>query len=407
MAERYRVALLGFGRFECDALSFSINLADSGERWYELADTVADSDFIVADADKELVNGQVASSGRLSDTLFVGSKSPPGAAAYVARPINPQSILRALDDLITRQRAAVPASVDTALPESTDGADTPLPNTTAEATPHSAPVIEASDAATQSLDADNANEEKDEEDATPLTFRRELTAEPVPETAPDEPATSDFSPTQDGSTNRAEAAWIDENLTERPAPVAALGDAAPANSPIATAKPSTDRESKRAATKAAVRRAVRRAQLAQSERSGAARPVIFDTLVLEVDPTPSQLCALLEVFGFRVHHASTSERAIAVMRAIPLAAVCIDLVLADSDDTDGLDLCLRIKQKQLGVVGDAPVVVLVSGQATATARVQAKLAGCDAFLIEPVTRGDLVRALESCGVALPTDPRCS
>jgi hypothetical protein len=39
--------------------------------------------------------------------------------------------------------------------------------------------------------------------------------------------------------------------------------------------------------------------------------------------------------------------------------------------------------------------------------VRAALAGIDAPLIKPVTRGDVARALEDCDVLLPSDARTS
>jgi hypothetical protein len=38
-------------------------------------------------------------------------------------------------------------------------------------------------------------------------------------------------------------------------------------------------------------------------------------------------------------------------------------------------------------------------------RVRATLVGADEFLVKPLQRGHIARALEACGVALPSDPR--
>ena len=45
-------------------------------------------------------------------------------------------------------------------------------------------------------------------------------------------------------------------------------------------------------------------------------------------------------------------------------------------------------------------VVLVSGQARASDRVRATLAGSDAYMTKPFGKQDLVRVLESCGMTL-------
>jgi hypothetical protein len=49
--------------------------------------------------------------------------------------------------------------------------------------------------------------------------------------------------------------------------------------------------------------------------------------------------------------------------------------------------------------------VLVSTQLRPVERVRAKLAGCDGMLVKPVTRGDVARTLEACGLSLPADAR--
>ena len=38
-------------------------------------------------------------------------------------------------------------------------------------------------------------------------------------------------------------------------------------------------------------------------------------------------------------------------------------------------------------------------------RVRASMAGADQFLVNPASRGDVARALDACGVDLPSDPR--
>ena len=51
------------------------------------------------------------------------------------------------------------------------------------------------------------------------------------------------------------------------------------------------------------------------------------------------------------------------------------------------------------------VLIVVTGSARPLERVRAELAGCDAFLHKPVSRGAVAQALEACGVALPIDAR--
>jgi CheY-like chemotaxis protein len=50
-------------------------------------------------------------------------------------------------------------------------------------------------------------------------------------------------------------------------------------------------------------------------------------------------------------------------------------------------------------------LIVVTGSPRPVERVRAELAGCDAFLLKPVSRGAVAQALEACGVALPIDSR--
>jgi CheY-like chemotaxis protein len=49
--------------------------------------------------------------------------------------------------------------------------------------------------------------------------------------------------------------------------------------------------------------------------------------------------------------------------------------------------------------------MLVSGDAQPADQVRARLAGGDAFLAKPLSRGSVARALEASGVPLPADAR--
>lgn len=161
----------------------------------------------------------------------------------------------------------------------------------------------------------------------------------------------------------------------------------------------------RAAAKAARRAAVRRARLEQAPAAPAATQTVPEVLVLDQDDgARALLCTLLGAFGFRVHSAVGLDQAAALTAARRFAVVFVDTVLDGSDGGAGVDLCRQVKQPVVSGA-EAPVLVLVSTALRPVERVRAKLAGCDGMLVKPVTRGDVARTLEACGVALPADAR--
>ena len=84
----------------------------------------------------------------------------------------------------------------------------------------------------------------------------------------------------------------------------------------------------------------------------------------------------------------------------PITVAFLDLTLGEDDELDGLDICQRIKHEPLALGGSPPLVVLVAGQARATDRVRATLAGSDGFLSKPFGKAEVVRVLESFGMTL-------
>jgi CheY-like chemotaxis protein len=154
--------------------------------------------------------------------------------------------------------------------------------------------------------------------------------------------------------------------------------------------------------KAMARQAARRARMTQGSADGQT-PLPRDVLVLEEDATARrQLCELLGGFGFEVHAAETLDQADRLLRTRPFAAAFLDLVLEGAEEGAGLELCYRIKQADAS--GSTAVVVLAAQERPAD-RVRAALARSDVYLPRPISRGDVARALESCGVRLPADAR--
>lgn len=160
-------------------------------------------------------------------------------------------------------------------------------------------------------------------------------------------------------------------------------------------------------TKAARRAAVRRSRLSGSRPSPAGKTAVpTDVLVLERDNQAcEQLCGLLEGFGFRAHPVQTPVQAVRMLDAKHFAATFLDILFDGPEQRASVDLCQRIKAEVTHTTGRAAALIIVSGPTRPVERVRATLAGSDAFLVKPVTRGSVAQALEACNVALPADSR--
>jgi CheY-like chemotaxis protein len=93
------VAILGFGEFERDALSFCVRNALTSDVDYELCDSIEQADLIVADADASGVIDSIVQAARTPHVVFVGKTDVPGAVSHVPRPIDPARVLRCLDEM--------------------------------------------------------------------------------------------------------------------------------------------------------------------------------------------------------------------------------------------------------------------------------------------------------------------
>jgi CheY-like chemotaxis protein len=164
-------------------------------------------------------------------------------------------------------------------------------------------------------------------------------------------------------------------------------------------------DDKAQAAKAAARAASRRLRLAATAAAQADDAPPPDVLVLDSDPAArAGLGALLERFGFRVHHGITALQAQEQLSQRPYAAVFLDLALEGTAGGVGLELCRRVK-RGTRTRPHTPVLAITAAQAQPSDRVRATLAGADAFLLKPLGRGDVARTLEDHGVALPADAR--
>jgi CheY-like chemotaxis protein len=190
------------------------------------------------------------------------------------------------------------------------------------------------------------------------------------------------------------------------APAAPPRPAAPEPTPPSAADAPTDPEL--SAAKKAARAAARRARLASSKLPPGAQEPLRDVMVLDADEAAgSELCKLLERFGFSPQWLRSIPKAAEHLAAKPFAAYFLDIALDGADRGEGLSLVQRIRDLPAREGHPAPAVLIVSAQLNPADRVRAALAGIQAPLVKPVSRGDVARALEGCGVSLPSDARRS
>ena len=390
MPARFRVALLGFSDFERSTLGLCFRLAPSRIPAYDEVDDVSEAEFVVADAEGAGVVARLTQADRLGDTVFIGPRSVPGALAHVRRPIDPILVVRELDAL-SALRSPPPARAKAQPvppPELTDDVTDELPPAESTTAP--------GDLGEPTRPYVHVTEPEPEEAPPP---------EPEPE-----PETSEM------------FELPDVLIPESPAPVPPAAEAsadAPAEPPAepqagAAATPGADVPLEPAPPMAepapvwpdAKTQAKARARAAAARRRNATQLVsggndVLEALVLDDNDIAAQyLGQLLEELGFHVHLAATSAEGLDVLTHQPITVACLDLTLGENDELGGLDICQRIKHEPLALGGSPPLVVVVAGQAGASDRVRATLAGSDGYLTKPFGKPELVRVLESCGMTL-------
>jgi CheY-like chemotaxis protein len=115
MSAPYLVALQGFSAFERSALGSYFRLAGNRSPSYEQVDSLADCQFVVADADHAGVVQAIERAGRVGETVFIGARAPDRATAWMMRPIDPLHVMRELDAMVSA-RAVERASTATLAP---------------------------------------------------------------------------------------------------------------------------------------------------------------------------------------------------------------------------------------------------------------------------------------------------
>ncbi len=106
-----RVVLLGFGDFERNALASYLRLSASRVPAFCQVGSVAEADFLIADADHPEVLDTVLGADRVRDTVFIGSVAPDGALGWTMRPIDPLQVFRELDAAVAMRHVDVAAPV--------------------------------------------------------------------------------------------------------------------------------------------------------------------------------------------------------------------------------------------------------------------------------------------------------
>jgi len=101
MSAPYLVALQGFSAFERSALGSYFRLAGKRSPSYEQVDSLADCQFVIADADHAGVVQAIVLAGRVGDAVFIGARAPDNATAWMMRPIDPLHVMRELDAMVS------------------------------------------------------------------------------------------------------------------------------------------------------------------------------------------------------------------------------------------------------------------------------------------------------------------
>jgi CheY-like chemotaxis protein len=104
-----RVVLLGFGDFERHALASYLRLTAKRVPSFRQVETLADADFVIADADDPAVVAAIRAARRAGDTVFIGLVAPDGALGWTMRPIDPLQVFRELGAAVAMRHLPVAA----------------------------------------------------------------------------------------------------------------------------------------------------------------------------------------------------------------------------------------------------------------------------------------------------------
>jgi two-component system, cell cycle response regulator len=122
--DTFTVAIEGFTAAEREALGSVFRLSAQRSPAFQQGDDTGVSDFLIADADSAAALAAVKRGQRLGDTVFIGSKSPSGANAWLPRPIDPAHVLRELEVLV-ELRLSLPDPPSEMMPLGLESAEPP------------------------------------------------------------------------------------------------------------------------------------------------------------------------------------------------------------------------------------------------------------------------------------------
>lgn len=371
MNVRRPIAFAGFSAFERSALASAFRLALHRPQGYRQAESLADGDFVVADADCPAVVDELAAAGLLGRTVFVGAQAPRGAASWMMRPIDPLQVLRELDALVAH-RDAPPGST------SIGPFSLPLGGGARHAPQRTVPgALEARMRRSGDITVPPTPAE--------MRSREQRAAAAAAATAStDKPASA--SPSQ----SQSKPPPAPPNTTPTPAArVAARSSASSAVAAAAGTEPMADAPSQTPLTITSVR-----PRRAQRVGAGALEPESREALL--VDDSDIALCLLelkLKRLGLRTRLASSSQQALREIERAAPDLVFVDLDLGPHSDLDGLGLCRRLRGHLAPGERGGPMLIMVSAYHSEADRVRGTLAGCDAYLGKPLEDDAIRRAL--------------
>ncbi len=405
MPTPYSVALLGFSPFERNTLSACFRLATHRSPSYVMVQMLGDPDFMVADADHGPSVQLALAEDMLRRTVFIGSQAPPGATAWMQRPIDPLHVMRELDAMVGLLNAGpdpAPAPAPPQVPAETGhflhGDDLPTlirpaPGRTAPPGPN---------------DGEAAVQHGQRTVTLPRRFRRgtiETAFESAGSARPTAPTPAP-SPTPPPAPPPALPGWplpspadtatvdLDPSDPGLPAPT----PAAPASSP----QPRPDVQAALQAEDSLVTVAVPRQRLALPPQTAAAvLPPPCALLVDDSELARHFLARLLEPWGVDCDQAQGSEQALQRLAERDYDFIFLDLELGGESAMDGLSLCQHVKRLHSSVQTALATVVMVSAHHSQSDRVRGSLAGCDAYLGKPLKAEELQGLLQRQGLRAP------
>ena len=396
----YLVAVMGFGGFEQQALDSYLGLARNRTPSYAPCASVEEAHFVIANGDRGGVLDLLAAAQRTGDTVFVGQApvtAAAGAAAVLARPIDPLHLFRALDEAVKRRSLAATAA--RASPRNVTMAELSTPWSTEDqrAAPFYAPPGPL--VSTQGLGQDGMPP------ATPVAkprgerpARRWGTPSAEPARAPhrlkaDWPGSqllpTDLSIPGRGAPGRrrADQAERDAAPPRRPpaAGVAPGGVTIPTISLVSNEEPEPGND-----TVAALR--------APPARMPAPRPAAEALTALVIDRDPAALAPLLSAQNVKATNVDKTHHAFAMLDAFAFDAIVIDVDLGASSELDGLEVCQAIRRQRRAPGEWCAPIVLTSARPSALEQARGMLAGANVYLVKPIRPAALAQAFVLAGL---------